>query len=360
MPELLGGGSIVNKGASAALTIAAGTFTGVISGNTSLDITGTFEFTNVNTYTGSTTIESGDALFLLSKGSVAGTIIDNGLLYVDDSSGTYTTGLISGTGNLQQRNVETLVLDHASTAGGVLNIAAGKTLVGNAKGFGTGTLVIDNATVVGTATETVTNALTLQGTDTLAAATGKTMTLTGGSLLNWDATSDPLTLTFGDAADKGTVVMGGASSLTENSTNPFHVKVADGTLKDANGRASRFLLRRRHRRDGGGRRDPRPWRVEPGRPHPDQPGRDHQLLDRHGDSVHRKHQHRLGCDLRQADSGCGQRRAHPGGGEHLYQGAPSSSAARPSPSAAPARSRARSTTAAPWFLRRMGRKPSPG
>ncbi len=77
------------------------------------------------------------------------------------------------------------------------------------------------------------NALTLGGADTLAAATGTTLTLTGGSNLNWDATSDPLTLTFGDVSDKGTVAMGGASSLTENDTNPIHIKVAYGTLKDA-------------------------------------------------------------------------------------------------------------------------------
>lgn len=239
--SLFGAGSIVNAGASALLSLGGGNFGGVISGNLSTDITGTTEFTNVNTYTGSTSIETGQVLFLLTKGSVAGSIIDNGTLYVDDSSGTFTTGLISGTGLLDQVNVGTLVLGHANTFSGGANIDAGKTLVGNGKGFGSGALGIANATVIGTVTETVANTLTLQGADTLAAATGTTFTLTGGSSMTWDAASNPLTLTFGDAADKGTVVMGGAPSLTYNSTDLIHVKVAYGTLRGAKGALGFFL-----------------------------------------------------------------------------------------------------------------------
>ncbi len=233
--SLFGAGSVVNAGASAVLSLGGGTFAGVISGKLSLDLTGTVELTNVNTYTGSTTIESGKDLFLLGKGSVAGSIIDNGLLYVDDSSGTFTAGLISGAGVVDQVNVGTLVLGHANTFTGGANLAAGTTLIGNGKGLGTGAVVINNAALIGTATEIVANNLTLQGADTLAAATGTTMTLTGGSDLVFDAGSSALTLTIGSAADKGTVAIGGSPSETVNFANPIHIKVAYGTLRGAKG-----------------------------------------------------------------------------------------------------------------------------
>ncbi|HEY2179783.1 MAG TPA: autotransporter-associated beta strand repeat-containing protein [Caulobacteraceae bacterium] len=239
--NLQGGGAIKNAGASAALVVQGGVFSGVISGNLSVELSANTFFEGINTYAGATIIDSGQYLATGVEGSVAGAIIDNGSLFDEDSGGTFTTGVISGTGQVFMLGKGTLVLAHANTYSGGTDLSNGATLLGSGKGFGSGTVTVVGAKLFGTATETATNTLTLRGPDTLAAVTGTTLTLTGGSSMTWDAHFNPLNLTFGDIAHKGTVALGGTGSASVDSTNPITVKVAYGTLRAANNQLGSLL-----------------------------------------------------------------------------------------------------------------------
>jgi autotransporter-associated beta strand protein len=238
---LVGAGSVANPGASAVLTLASADFSGVISGDLSVEISASSDLGGVNTYTGATIIDSGQLFATYGHGSVAGAIIDNGLLYDEDNSGTFITGQISGSGVVDLVGAGTLVFDHANTYSGATNIYVGTALIGAGKGFGTGLVTVSGAKLIGTATETVANSLTLQGVTTIAAAGGTTLTLTGGSSMTWDASSAPLNLTFGDAAHKGTVVIASGSGESVNFADPISVKVAYGTLKAVGGNLALLL-----------------------------------------------------------------------------------------------------------------------
>ncbi|HXV00175.1 MAG TPA: autotransporter-associated beta strand repeat-containing protein [Caulobacteraceae bacterium] len=233
---LEGAGSVANAGAEAVLTLAISSdFNGVISGNLSVEISAGSFLGGVNTYTGATIIDSGGYLVTFNHGSVAGAIIDNGALYDEDSGGTFTTGLISGSGLVELAGPGTMVFDHANTFSGGANLIVGTALIGSGKGLGTGLVTVDRAKLIGTASETMKNAFTLRGATTIAAATGTTLTLTGGSMMTFDAGATPLNLVFGEAAHAGTVVIGGGSGESVNATNPISIKVAYGKLKAVGG-----------------------------------------------------------------------------------------------------------------------------
>ena len=79
---LQGGGQVIDSGAATTLSlVGAGNFAGVISGPLAVTISsGTTILSGANTYAGGTTIASGATLTLGAGGSVAGNIVDNGLV----------------------------------------------------------------------------------------------------------------------------------------------------------------------------------------------------------------------------------------------------------------------------------------
>ncbi|HXU99205.1 MAG TPA: autotransporter-associated beta strand repeat-containing protein [Caulobacteraceae bacterium] len=232
--NLVGAGSVANAGASAVLTVAGGDFSGVIGGNLSVEISAGVDFGGVETYSGATIIDSGQYLRMIGAGSVTGAIIDNGSLYDQDASGTFTPGVISGSGFVVFLSQGTMVFDHANSYSGTTSLGGGTVVIGNGQGFGTGQVTMDYTKLIGTVTETVTNALTLRGTTTtIAAASGTKLTLTGGSLMDFDSVATALDLTFGDAAHEGKVVIGGSQAIAISGANPISVTVAYGTLEAA-------------------------------------------------------------------------------------------------------------------------------
>jgi fibronectin-binding autotransporter adhesin len=216
----------------------AGTYAGTLSGDGTLDKTGssTLTLSGTNTYTGGTTITSG-ALQLGTGGtggSIIGNVTNDGTLAFDHADDVTFAGIISGSGGLTQMGSGTLVLTGSSNYTGSTDVMAGTLDV---EGSLASAVSVDNgATLVGTGSmggmtiasgatvspggNGVVGTLTVNGNANLAAgslyqldatdsgnsdlirATG-TATLGGGSVIsteagsNWNATTKYTILTAG-------------------------------------------------------------------------------------------------------------------------------------------------------------------
>jgi autotransporter-associated beta strand protein len=161
---LTGGGAVANTHAGAStLTLAplsgtTNTFSGVIqSGTGTINLTlntASIEIlSGVNTYTGTTTIDSGGTL-QIGDGSTGGigstsSVVDNGLVEFDLSGAPTVTAVISGSGGLAQLGSGPLFITGSNTYTGRTTIAGGGTVVLGAGGGTTGSIggtsgVIDN------------------------------------------------------------------------------------------------------------------------------------------------------------------------------------------------------------------------
>lgn len=146
------GGSVANNGQVAFDQSFTGTYNNVISGDGSLlkNGTGTVILTGNNTYTGGTTISDGTLQIGNggTAGSIAGDVINNGVLAFDRSDGVTFNGQITGAGAIRQlgsgsvtlmgnsgafagtTTVQTGTLKVNGTLGGVLDIQTGGRLQG--------------------------------------------------------------------------------------------------------------------------------------------------------------------------------------------------------------------------------------
>ena len=166
LTTLSGSGRVVLGNRNLALTAAAGTFAGVISGTGGVTISAGQEvFTGNNSYAGDTIIVATATLQLGNggaSGSIAGNVANNGTLIFDRSDSPAYAGVISGAGQIFQRGSGQVTLTGDSSA------FAGTTTIQS------GVLAVDGALggVI-----TVTGGGTLAGTGTVAGAT-----ISGGTL----------------------------------------------------------------------------------------------------------------------------------------------------------------------------------
>ena len=159
---LAGAGGVSLGSQTLTLTAASGAFSGVLAdggtfGGTGGGLTlagGTVTLSGTNTYTGATTIDSGATLKLGAggtTGTVAGSIVDNGLVQFNYSGSVTTPNGFSGSGSAELV-AGTLVVTGLSALGGTVTIDNGATMqwgAGN-PGFlvGAGNGVVDNGALV--------------------------------------------------------------------------------------------------------------------------------------------------------------------------------------------------------------------
>jgi fibronectin-binding autotransporter adhesin len=219
------------KGASNTIT-----FSSVIedsSGGATVDLTGagTVIYSANNTYTGSTTISSGTLQIGSggTTGSVAGSsIIDNSNLTFDLSSSPTYSGVISGTGNLNQNGSGTLTLSGANTYTGNTYVNSGTLQLGasNVLSNMTDVVVASGATfamnshsdtvgsIAGAGNITLGSGALTTGADNSSTTFSGVISGTGGSLTQ-DGT--------------GTLILTGANTYTGGTT------VSAGTLQIGSG-----------------------------------------------------------------------------------------------------------------------------
>jgi autotransporter-associated beta strand protein len=233
-----GPGGITDSGAAATLTLDAGNVVGAITGPLSLTIAGSITLFGTNTYTGSTTINSGATLILGTEPSKAGSIaassqiVDNGVLEIEHNNALTLANPISGSGELiqfSQLGTGTTTITGVNTYSGGTVIDSGTLRMNNSAALGSGQVTINGGELEGNGNLTFANPLTMNNSFTIAAAHGRTFKVgSGGWLLNEAAGN---TISFGAAGQDGTVVLSdsGGASIANPGHDSFAVQA--GTLK---------------------------------------------------------------------------------------------------------------------------------
>lgn len=206
-------GNVTDNGALAFDHSDNVTFAGTISGSGALNQigSGTTILTGNNTYSGVTTISAG--VLQLGNGgttgSIAGPVVDNTSLVVDNSSTVALPGVISGSGALSQIGSGTTVLTGDNTYSGGTTISAGTLQLGN--GGTTGSIVgnvTDNGMLVFNRSDNITYADIVSGSGGLTQLGPGTLTLQGaqtytgptnalGGVLELDGSIQSATATVG-------------------------------------------------------------------------------------------------------------------------------------------------------------------
>jgi outer membrane autotransporter protein len=126
-------GDITNNGILAFDRSNVLTFSGVITGMGSVQQngTGTTVLTGDSTYIGGTTINAGTLQLGNggTTGSIVGNVVDNGALIFNRSNTLTFSGVISGTGTVQQNGTGTTVLVSDNTYAGMTTVNAGSLIV---------------------------------------------------------------------------------------------------------------------------------------------------------------------------------------------------------------------------------------
>jgi fibronectin-binding autotransporter adhesin len=218
-------GNVTDNGIFAIKRSDAFTFSGTISGSGAFQQlgTGTTILTADNNYTGGTTISAGTLQLGNggTTGSIAGNVLNNGVLAVNRSNAIVLAGVISGTGAFQQIGGGTTTLSGAHTytgattiSNGTLTIAAGGSITSNVtNSFAT---FNNSGTVAGTVTNfgtfnnnaggTVSGLLTNSfGIVTNAGQLNGGATLTQGTLTNNNLISGAVTIVNGTVNNNATI-----------------------------------------------------------------------------------------------------------------------------------------------------------
>ncbi|WP_427308493.1 autotransporter-associated beta strand repeat-containing protein [Cupriavidus sp. H39] len=207
---------------------------------------GTLALAGANTYTGGTTV-SGGTLQLGNggtSGSIVGDVLDNGTLAFNRSDSSTFSGVISGSGTVNQRGAGTTILTGANTYTGLTTISSGTLQIGN--GGTTGTLGAGNVVDNGTLTFNLGNSYAYNGVISgsgqvrqAGAGTtvlGATNTYTGGTAITAGTLQVAADANLG-AASGALSIDGGTLATTANITSvrATTLGAGGGTFDVANG-----------------------------------------------------------------------------------------------------------------------------
>ncbi|MFW7358333.1 MAG: autotransporter-associated beta strand repeat-containing protein [Brucella sp.] len=198
------------------------TYTGLVSGSGALhqDGAGTLILTGTNSYTGGTTISSGTLQIGDGggSGSIQGNVTNNGTLAFNRSNTLSFSGVVSGSGMLNQIGSGSLTLSGDSSAfTGATNVNAGGLIVTGKLGDATSTLqVASNASLAGSGT--IGGNTTIADGATLIGAADQTLTFNDNLSLGTNST---VSVTYGANAGqpffdvKSDLALGGTIDVTD-------------------------------------------------------------------------------------------------------------------------------------------------
>ena len=251
--SLTGAGRVELGAAALRLTIANGTFSGVINGAGGLSVAGGAEtLTGVNTYTGVTNLNAGATLALGGTGSIAASsrLISDGTFDISDTVNGATITSLAGGGS-GRLGSQTLSLSNAGdTFSGVIDGTGGVTLVGGTETLNGANTYTGLTTVHSGATLALGSAGSIARTsglvndgafDISSTANGATLnSLSGHGSVSLG--SRTLTLAGADGTFQGVIagsgglaVTGGREVLAGANTYSGGTTIAQGTLQLGNG-----------------------------------------------------------------------------------------------------------------------------
>lgn len=221
--QIIGGGVITSSVSGSALTIDVGNIAS-IRGSIALTVGQSLTLTGVSSYTGGTTINQGARFFLAGAGTIAGNIVDNGILEIGGRA-TAPSGVISGTGSIILDG-GVAVLNDANTYSGGTVLNGGTLEVDNPAALGTGEISFKAGTFQATATESVSDQLAIFRSATFLAAHGTTLTLNTSApwALNYSRS-----VTFGNSTSDGMIVWDTLAGSTIG--KPGSITIAGGILR---------------------------------------------------------------------------------------------------------------------------------
>ena len=186
------------------------TFGGVISGAGSVQQngTGTTVLTGDNIYTGLTTINAGTLQLGNggTTGSIAGDVLNNGILAFNRSDVLIFGGVISGAGSVQQNGTGTTVLTGNNTYTGLTTINAGTLQLGN--GGTTGSIagdVLNNGILAFNRGDALVFGGVISGTGSVQQNGAGTTVLTGNNIYSGGTTINAGTLQLGNGGTTGSI-----------------------------------------------------------------------------------------------------------------------------------------------------------
>jgi outer membrane autotransporter protein len=177
-----------------------------------------------NTFTGGTTIVAGTLQLGNgdTQGSIVGNVADGSALAFDHSDTVTFSGVISGSGSVQQMGTGTTILTGSNTYVGGTTISAGTLQLGN--GGTTGAIsgnVVDNGAFVLDRSDTVTFAGAISGTGSLTQAGSGFAVLTGNNTYSGVTTIANGALVLGANGTTGSI----AGNVVDN--NVFYIDRSD-------------------------------------------------------------------------------------------------------------------------------------
>jgi autotransporter-associated beta strand protein len=232
------GSAIANAGTFNYNSSLPQTLSGLISGSGVLSQTGAGALTlsDANTYTGRTIIGPNSTLIIsgagqLGAGTYAANIADNGALTYASSQPQTLSGIISGTGGLNQNGAGLLTLTSANTFTGTTTIAAGSTLQLNVAGGLSGSTLNYSSGLV------TFNGISSAVLGGLSGSQGLYMTNLAGTVVNLTVGGNGTSTTYSGALnDNGlgaTLTKGSGGTLTLSGNNIYGgtTYITGGTLR---------------------------------------------------------------------------------------------------------------------------------
>ena len=142
----------------------------------------------------------------------------SGATLAESAAGSLT---LSGSLSLYRGSV---FLNGANSIEGSVDVIGGLLAVGAGGALGNGIALLSGGVLLATTTETLSGGMSFSGTPTIAAAPGQTLSLQGEQQLD-----GPVTLTFGEPGENGTILWGGSSFQLSGGT-PDNLDIRDGEL----------------------------------------------------------------------------------------------------------------------------------